>query len=77
MHSWILAANLSTLEYIYDIRSWLSPFIHEIHNHTIPHVFLFKKGLDGHCEMIYKNWAKDEWILSGRLLKVRLEMLKL
>ena len=67
------SVTCSVLQYVYDVKKWLAPHIDEIHHHTIPHVFLFKKGQSGHCEMFYKHWAKDEWLPSGKgniLLKV-------
>ena len=61
------AANHGTrqtkpLEYVVDFKSWLSPQIEEIHGHTNPHVFLFKKdGTSGKCKMYYKNWSHEQW----------------
>ena len=65
----------STLTDVFDIRKWLNPFLEEIHRHTVPHVFLFKKNADGKAEMYFKNWAKDPWQPSEKglmLLKVYL-----
>ena len=73
MESSRMSTNCSVLKYVYDVRKWLSPYIDEIHHHTIPHVFLFKKGESGHCEMFSKHWAKDDWLQSSQgdiLLKV-------
>ena len=71
MESSSKSIRCSALQYVYDIRKWLSPHIDEVHDHTIPHVFLFRRGSSGDCEMLYKNWAKDKWIRSERILKVR------
>ena len=32
-----------------------------LHNHSYPHIFLFKKGTDGSCYMQYKQWRHSEW----------------
>ena len=42
-------------------RQWIEPHLEEIHKHTAPHIFLFKKSLQGRAEMFYKHWSKDEW----------------
>ena len=26
---------------LYDVRAWISPYLNEIHNHTLPHVYRY------------------------------------
>lgn len=58
--------SVSTLQYIFDIKSWIAPYLDEIHGHTAPHVFRFrfnhtsKKG-----EMHYKYWSHQAWETDG------------
>lgn len=63
----------TTLQYVYDIRAWITPVLNEIHNHTVPHVFRFRRNLQGKAEMHYKHWSHEPWQPSGAglvLLKV-------
>ena len=63
---------MATLEYVFDVKAWISPCLEEIHHHTLPHVFLFKRDKSGHAVMFSKQWAKDSWEPKAgqRLLKV-------
>lgn len=77
MHGCYKAANhavrgVITLEYIFDIKSWLSPHLAEIHGHTSPHVFLFQKNSEGVAVMFTKHWSHEDWEPAEglRLLKV-------
>ena len=56
-----LSVAVSTLQYVYDIRKWLTPAINDIHNHTTPHIFRFRRNVDGRGEMHYKHWSSDDW----------------
>ena len=54
----------STLKHILDIKSWLSPYLEEIHGHTIPHVFLFRRDSEGRAVMFTKHtkhWLHEDW----------------
>ena len=53
--------NVTTLEYVFDVKNWIAPCIDEIHYHTKPHVFLFKRNFDGDAEMFYKQWSHNSW----------------
>ena len=60
------------LDYVYDVRSWLIPFIKDLHGHSQPHCFRFTLNPDGNPIMHYKNWSHDGWSNEGlMLLKVR------
>ena len=63
-------ASVSWLTFVYDIRQWIAPCLEEIHQHTIPHVFLFRRNAEGRAEMLYKRWTKDSWQSAGVILKV-------
>lgn len=66
--------HVEQLEYVFDIREWIAPHLEEIHYHTQPHIFLFKKNAStGRAEMFYKQWSHDMWEPSDsglQLLKV-------
>ena len=53
--------NVTTLKYLFDVKNWIAPCIDEIHYHTKPHVFLFKRNFDGNAEMFYKQWSHNSW----------------
>ena len=61
-----------TLKYIFDIKSWISPCLEEIHGHTAPHVFLFRRNADRKAVMFTKKWSHEEWEPEGgfRILEV-------
>lgn len=63
-------ASVCSLTYIFDVRNWIAPCLEEIHQHTIPHVFLFRRNAEGRAEMLYKLWTKDSWKNAGVILKV-------
>ena len=67
--------KVKLLEFVYDVKSWLSPHIEDLHGHTQPHCFKFVLNSDGYSEMYYKNWSHDVWSENGLiLLKVCLNM---
>lgn len=52
--------NVILLDKIFDVRSWLTPNLHQIHGHSQPHCFRFQ--LDGtKAVMHYKNWSHECW----------------
>lgn len=63
-----------TLHYIVDFKKWLAPHIEEVHGHTNPHIFLFKKNASGKSVMYYKNWTHDDYQPKDgvKLLKARI-----
>jgi len=46
---------------MYDVKSWLKPHMEQLHNHSHPHIFRFRKASDGCCYMQYKQWRHSEW----------------
>lgn len=48
-------------QYMFDIKSWISPFLEDIHGHTVPHIFLFRRNSAGKCVMFTKHWSHDHW----------------
>ena len=62
--------DVTTLQHVFDIRNWIGPCLDEIHRHTIPHVFLFKRNAEGRAEMFYKQWSHKPWEPSGSGLKL-------
>ena len=56
------------LESVFDVRSWLLPYIDELQGHSQPHCFRFTLNKDGMAEMHYKKWSDDKWSTEGLLL---------
>ena len=51
----------TTLRCIFDVKAWLLPALEEIHGHTVPHVFLFRRNAQGRAVMFYKHWSHEPW----------------
>ena len=56
------------LESSHDVRSWLAPYIEDIHGHNQPHCFRFTLNEDQQAVMHYKNWSHDGWSEEGIVL---------
>ena len=54
-------AGVSTLRYLFDVKSWIAPYLEEIHHHTSPHIFRFQKNAQGRAVMHYKHWSHEQW----------------
>lgn len=52
-HLWIYLLQMYLNTYW---KSWLSPHLNSLHNHTHPHVFWLRKGITGAVEMHYKHY---------------------
>lgn len=46
---------------MFDVKSWLSPHIKPLHNHSRPHIFRFYKAADNSVYMQYKQWRHSQW----------------
>ena len=58
------------VDYVYDIKNWLEPYLNGIKNHVYPHSYKFFKK-DGKVQMKYKAWAKDKtWLPEGSGLQM-------
>ena len=53
---------------VYDIKSWLSNCIEEIHGHTQPLHFKFVLNEDEKAAMYYRQWCSDAWSKDGFIL---------
>lgn len=60
--------QVELLEFVYDIKSWMSHAIEDLHGHTQPHSFKFVLNSGGRCEMFYRNWSHDPWSETGLVL---------
>ena len=49
------------VKHMFDVKSWLAPFLLKIHNHSHPHIFRFRIGTNGSVEMHYKEWSESPW----------------
>ena len=52
---------VKTITYVYDIKSWISPYLDDISKHTTPHIFRFTRTSGGKAQMQYKHWSHEEW----------------
>ena len=43
------------LKMVYDIKSWISDYCEELHEHTVPKCFKFTLNEDG------KAWSHESW----------------
>ena len=58
-------AETILIEYVYDIKQWLEPYLTNVKNHVYPHSYKFFKK-NGKVQMKYKAWARDEkWLPEG------------
>lgn len=58
-------AETILVNYVYDIKNWLEPYLNGIKNHVYPHSYKFFKK-DGKVQMKYKAWANDKtWLPEG------------
>ena len=64
--------SVKQLEYLFDVKSWIIPYIDTPQNHTNPHNFLFRQNEKGEAVMLYRNWSSDPWVKGDglKLLKV-------
>ena len=54
---------------IYDMKSWIRPYVSTFQHHGSPHVFRFTKNVKGEVEMVYRLLAGDvqkEWLPKGK-----------
>ena len=64
------AAEVHVVDFIFDIKGWLEPFLNTIKNHVYPHAYRFFKR-NGQVLMKYKNWASDRtWLPDGPGLRM-------
>ena len=58
-------AETIIIDYVYDIKQWIEPYLNGIKNHVYPHSYKFCKK-NGTVEMKYKAWANDKrWLPEG------------
>ena len=57
--SYTPSPKIIELEEVHDIKKWVGKSIEEIHGHTAPHHYRFKRVGD-EVEMTYKHWSDDE-----------------
>ena len=50
---------VTSLQYVYDVRAWISPHLEEITKHTAPHIFRFHRSSEGRAVMHYKHWSHE------------------
>ena len=58
------------LKMVYDIKSWISDYCEELHEHTVPKCFKFTLNEDGKAVMHYRNWSHEPWKEPIAMLKV-------
>lgn len=57
---------------MYDIKSWLSPYISKFHGHTGPHAFHITRDSNDEAVFKWKTWSSvdEEWKPDGAGLKI-------
>ena len=63
------------LKDVYNIKEWLTPHAHELHDHTQPKSFKFIRNASGKCEMFYRNYSHMQW--EGPVVVLRVSNHKL
>ena len=56
-------------EWMYDIKEWLQPHSHDLHQHVQPHCFKFVRNHEGKAVMFYRKWSGEAWMGPVRILK--------
>jgi len=46
---------------IYDVRSWITSSLNDLHGHSQPHCFKFVCNGNGKAVMFHKNWSSSQW----------------
>lgn len=49
------------MEEMYDIKSWITPHLSELHGHRQPHCFKFVLNEEEKAVMYFRNWTSDPW----------------
>lgn len=63
-------AETNLVDFVYDIKKWLEPYLNGIKNHIYPHSYKFFKK-NGKVQMKYKAWANDKtWLPEGSGLQM-------
>lgn len=63
-------AETILVNYVYDIKNWLEPYLNGIKNHVYPHSYKFFKK-EGKVQMKYKAWANDKtWLPEASGLQI-------
>ena len=61
------------LTQVYDVKSWLSDHIPNIHDHLKAHHFRFQKSVNGVTKMFYKEWSTDDYWLPPSGMQMLME----
>lgn len=48
------------ITHLFDVKSWLSPHMQELFNHSQPHCFRIKKNASGVVTLHTKKWSSDD-----------------
>ena len=67
--SYTLVPLVQMLDGVYDVKSWLTPYIEDIHGHSSPHCFKFIKS-NTEVLLYYKNWSDSSWCPDTSALKI-------
>ena len=63
-------AETNLVDFVYNIKKWLEPYLNGIKNHVYPHSYKFFKK-NGKVQMKYKAWANDKtWLTEGSGLQM-------
>ena len=65
MSSYTPTPSTVYVDNIYDMKSWIRPYVAAFQHHGMPHVFRFTKNEKGEVEMVYRLLAggeRKEWL---------------
>lgn len=57
---------------LFDIKTWLSPFISKFKGHTGPHCYHFTRDTENNVVFKYKKWSSgdDDWLPNGQGIQI-------
>ena len=53
--------DVKRVQWIHDIKTWLSPHMWDLHGHTGPLSFKFTLNGQGKASMYFRHWCTDGW----------------
>lgn len=58
------------IDVMFDIKSWISPHLNELHGHRDPHCFKFVLNKDNKSIRYFWNWSTDLWCPEDRAIVI-------
>ena len=58
------------IESMFDVKSWITPHLDELHGHRDPHCFKFILNEEGKCVLYFRNWTSDSWCTEDNAIVI-------